>query len=135
MTRVLLVVSCIAAVLVTSADGGTYIPKDLDDAHQQLMKIFSAKDIEHIKAMKSEDDMIEYHMGLGTGLRNDWGLWRGSRLSQWFNQRGIFHPDDMSGIIFDTFWDKLHNKPFRLHEKIAVYQKYWRDIEKQEKHK
>ncbi|MBA2435525.1 MAG: hypothetical protein H0W34_15045 [Pyrinomonadaceae bacterium] len=135
MTRVLLISSCIAALLVASAGADTYIPRDLDDAHQQLMKIFSPKDIAHIKAMKSEDDMIEYHMGLGTGLRNDWGLWRGSRLSRWFNQRGIFHPDDMSGIIFDTFWDKLHGKPFRLQKKIAVYQKYWRDIEKQESHK
>src|SRR4051812_25886021 len=103
MTRAFLVLSCAAVVLVTSAHGGTYIPKDLDDAHQQLLKIFTPKDIAHIKAMKKEGDMIQYHMGLGMGLRNDWGLWRGSRLSQWFNQRGIFHPDDMSGIIFDTF--------------------------------
>ncbi|MFN2604389.1 MAG: DUF6794 domain-containing protein [Gemmatimonadaceae bacterium] len=129
MTRILFVFSCIAVVLATSAHGGTYIPKDLDDAHRQLMKIFSAKDIEHIKSMKSEDEMIEYHMGLGMGLRNEWGLWKGSRLSQWFNQRGIFHPDDMSGIIFDTFWDKLHNKPFRLPQKIDGYQEYWRSME------
>src|SRR4051812_5357749 len=120
MTRVLLIICCIAVSAVASVRAGTDVPKNLDDAHQQLLKIFSPKDIEHIKAMKKEDDMIEYHFGLGMGLRNDWGLWRGSRLSQWFNERGIFHPDDMTGIIFDTFWDKLHSKPFRLQEKIAV---------------
>lgn len=69
-------------------------------------------------------------MGLGTGLRNTWGLWGDSRLAHYFKQLGVNHPDDMSGIILATFWCKLHDKPFRLKQKIAYYQEYWRKEEK-----
>lgn len=30
----------------------------------------------------SEQDMIRYHMGLGMWMRNNWGLWGGSRLAK-----------------------------------------------------
>ncbi len=108
----------------------TRIPKDLDDAHRELGRLFSSAEIERIRAMPEERDMIEYHMGLGVYLRNEWGLWKGSRLSEYFNTLGIGHPDDISGIILDTFWCKLHDQPFRLQERTAYYQEYWRSVEK-----
>lgn len=40
------------------------------------------------------------------------------------------HPDDMSGIILDTFWCKLHHQPFRFDERAKYYQEYWRSMEK-----
>jgi hypothetical protein len=127
-----------AGEIVTNGDSGpasssqqttTYIPTDLDDAHRELEKMLSAQEFEHIKAMTNEDGMIEYHMSLGMGLRNQWGLWRDSRLARYFNQLGVHHPDDMSGIILETFWCKLHSLPFRLDERVRYYQAYWRSME------
>jgi hypothetical protein len=102
-----------------------YIPKDLDECYAQLEKLLSKEDI---AAMKSgaEKDMVLYHHGLGMWLRNNWGLWKGSRLSKWFNDKGIRHPDDMSGIILDSFWRHLNKKPIKLDEQIKHYQDYWK---------
>jgi hypothetical protein len=86
-------------------------------------------ELEHIKAMATESGMIEYHMNLGLGLRNQWGLWHDSRLARFFDQLGVHHPDDMSGIILDTFWCKLHGQPFRLDERVRHCQAYWLSME------
>jgi hypothetical protein len=122
-----LVVSCSAP---SSSYNRTYIPADLSDAHRELVKMLPAKELEHIKAMATEGEMIEYHMGLGLGIRNQWGLWHDSRLARYFEQLGVDHADDMSGIILNTFWCELHARPFRLDERVQHYQEYWRSMEK-----
>jgi hypothetical protein len=65
-------------------------------------------------------------MGLGLDMRNGWGLWNGSRLARYFNRLGIYAPDDMSAIILDTFWCRLHQQPISLDERVAFYQAYWK---------
>jgi glutathione peroxidase-family protein len=82
--------------------------------------------------LKSEKDMILYHHGFGTWLRNYWGLWAGSRLAQYFNQIGIHHPDDMSGIILTSFWRHLHSQPIKLEEQVEYYKEYWRKAAERE---
>src|SRR4051812_24902765 len=67
-----------------------YIPKDLEEAFIELEKMLSPALLKEIR-LKSEKDMILYHHGFGTWLRNNWGLWAGSRLAQYFNQLGIKH--------------------------------------------
>jgi hypothetical protein len=111
-----------------------YIPKDLDDCFAELKRMLSKEQIEKMKN-GTEKDMIDYHMGLGLWLRNNWGLWRGSRLSKWFNDKGIRHPDDMSGIIFDSFWRHLNGKPIKLDEQVKHYQDYWKKVEQERKEK
>lgn len=106
----------------------TYIPKDLDDCFVQLKELLKPEDIEKMKG-GAEDDMIEYHFGLGMWMRNNWGLWGGSRLAEWFNARGVQHPDDMSGIILDSFWRHLNEKPVKLDEQVKYYQDYWKNQE------
>jgi hypothetical protein len=69
-------------------------------------------------------------MGLGTWLRNNWGLWGGSRLAKWFNNRGIQHPEDMSGILLTSLWRSLSGKPLLLDAQIKEYQKFWKQSEK-----
>ena len=101
-----------------------YIPQDLDDCFVQLEKLLSPQDLATLRD-RSEDDMIRYHFGLGMWMRNNWGLWGGSRLAGWFNERGIFHPDDMSGIILDSFWRHLNDRPIELEAQIKRYQDYW----------
>lgn len=105
-----------------------YIPKDLDDCFRELDKLLKKEDIEKIR--KKEIEAIDMHFGLGMGLRNAWGLWGGSRLAEYFNKMGIFHPDDMSGIILDSYVRYLRKEPIRLEDQIAVYKKFWEDAKK-----
>lgn len=101
-------------------------PKTLAEAHQQLENLLSKDELIKMDAMRSEDEMIRYHFGLGMGMRNNWGLWRGGPLVEHMNKLGFHHPDDMSGVILHTFWCRRHKKDFRLPERAAYYEVYWK---------
>lgn len=112
------------------------IPTTLAEAHAELERTLSAEELAKIDAMESEDGMIRYHMGLGAGIRNSWGLWAGGPLAKHMQELGFTHPDDMSGVILETFWCKRHGKDFRLAERAAASKKSMetaRAIEEEEK--
>jgi len=102
------------------------IPTTLEEAHRQLERQLPKEELAKIDAMKSEEEMIEYHFGLGMGMRNNWGLWKGSALAQHMRKLGFIHPDDMSGVILATFWCKRHEKDFHLKERADYYAAYWK---------
>jgi ankyrin repeat protein len=108
----------------TTAPYGIYIPVDLEDCFVELHRMFHPDRVNAIRSW-DERDMIDFHFGLGMYLRNKWGLWGGSRLQEYFFSIGVCHPDDMSGIIFDSFWRHLNGLPIRLDEQIDYYQKHW----------
>jgi len=108
-----------------------YIPADLDDALKQLDKILPAKTREEMRKGK-EGDMSRYHMGLGLWMRNNWGLWGGSRLSKWFSGHAVFHPDDMSMVILTSYYRRLHGKPIELAKQVKAIQAFYADAEKVE---
>jgi hypothetical protein len=89
---------------------GAYIPKDLGDCFIELDKILSEIDKKEIIALPAKRDMVQYHMGLGMWMRNTWRLWAGSRLQKYFMDRGIRHPDDMSGVIMEYYYDWLKGR-------------------------
>ena len=89
---------------------GVYIPKDIEDCCVQLDKILSDKDKEYIKGLPKKDDTIDLHFSLGMWIRNNWGLWGGSRLQIYFLKKRINHPDDMSGKILEAYYDWLNKK-------------------------
>lgn len=96
--------------LTQDSINGLYIPQNLGECFVQLDTLLKQKDREEMKALPDRDDMIRYHHGLGTYLRNNWGLWGGSRLQKYFSERGVYHPDSMSGIILDYYHDWLNGK-------------------------
>ena len=110
----------------------TYIPVDLDDCIQQLDKIFADSNKTKIKDMTEDEFSSRVHFDFGMWVRNNWGLWKGSRLSKFFNEKGIYHPDDMSGIIFDSYYRYLTGQEIKLTEQINYYQDYWNKAKKQE---
>ena len=104
-----------------------YIPKDLDDCIEELInKILINEDYLALKN-GTEKQMAKQHHLLGRHLRNDWGLWEDSRLAKWFNEKGIFHADDMSGIILTSFWRQVNSELIKLEEQIEYYQNYWKE--------
>jgi len=113
-----------------SSPTGIYIPENLNGCFTELKKMLSP---ELIKEMQTgtEADMVKYHRGFGMWIRNNWGLWGNSRLQKYFNDLGVHHPDDMSGIIFTSFWRSLNNKPIQLKQQIKYYQDYWNKLKKQ----
>lgn len=88
---------------------GVYIPKDIEDCCVQLDKILSDKDKEYIKGLPKKDDTIDLHFCLGMWIRNNWGLWGGSRLQKYLFDISD-HPDGMSSIILKYYYDWLNKE-------------------------
>lgn len=87
---------------------GVYIPANLLECFVELDKRLSEIDKKEMLALPERNDMISYHLSLGMWIRNNWGLWGGSRLQKYFMDRGISHPDNMSGIVLVHYHDWLH---------------------------
>jgi hypothetical protein len=106
------------------------LPTNLEQCFTELDKILSKREIEDIKK-GGEDNLSLYHHGLGRYLRNTWELWHpdvndGGTLSEWFNNIGIKHPDDMSGIILTSYYRHLNSLPILLDEQVKFYQDFWK---------
>lgn len=96
--------------IIADSINGLYIPKNLEECFLELNKLLKTKDIETIKKLEDRDKTILYHHGFGTWLRNNWGLWNGSRLQIYFIKKGITHPDGMSVTILKYYYDWLNGQ-------------------------
>lgn len=105
---------------------GYYIPVDIEDCFTELNKMLPGELIDKMSE-GTESEMINYHHGLGTWIRNNWGLWSDSKLSQYFNSLEIFHPDDMSSIILNSYWKRLNGKPLEIDEQVKYYKEFWKN--------
>lgn len=108
---------------------GVYIPKDLEDCFVQIDKMLNDSLKTEFKKISEDDFTEKTHFGLGIWMRNNWSLWEGYRLSKYFNDREIYHPDDMSGIILTSYHRKLTNKNIDLENQINYHKTYWKVAE------
>ena len=103
-------------------------PKDINESLIQLKKIHNDSIKNKIRNMSENEFLSNSHLGLGMWIRNNWKLWKGGELSNYFNELGIYHPDNMSGIILTSYYRDLTEKPIQLNEQIEFYKKYWKDL-------
>jgi len=114
---------------ITDTLRGVYIPENLEDCFETLDKIYSDSIKTEIAKLSEDEYSSGNHLfGIGVWMRNNWQLWGGSRLSKYFNQIGIYHSDDMSGIIMDSYNRYLRKKEIRLDEQVKYYQEYWEKL-------
>ena len=104
---------------------GIYIPKDLEDCFTQINSFWNDSTKIEVKKWSEDEFSAKVHLGFGMWMRNNWQLWRGSRFTKYFNELGIYHPDDMSGIILKSYHRHLNDKKTRLEEQVKYYQEYW----------
>ena len=84
------------------------IPTTLEEAIEELIKL-------NIEPSKINTRWI----------RNEWKLWEGGKLAQWFYTKEIYHADDMSGIIVDSYEKTIKNESIDLEDQIKFYHKHW----------
>lgn len=81
------------------------------------------KDFINVCSMKQ---MAQYHLGAGMWMRNNWGFWKQEGLLyNFFKDLGLFHADDMSGILLECYWKRAHKVPYDLQAQAKYYQDYW----------
>ena len=96
-------------------------PETLEEAVNVLFE----KNMKQINELRKED-MSKYHFSTGMNIRNAWGLWdENSILHKHFKERfGLWHADDMSGLIFHCFHNAINSKPWKAEEKAKYYLVY-----------
>lgn len=99
---------------------GIYIPTDIEDCIRELNRILSQKDKEEI-AKSSDGERAMYHMSIGLWMRNNWGLWGGSRLKKYFLDKGVNHPDNMSGIILSVYYKSVTGQKYNVPDELKRY--------------
>jgi hypothetical protein len=87
----------------------TQTPSFLHPAFRQLDSVLTSGQRDTLKRLVP-DSAWQYHFGLGLYIRNEMGLWRGAPLAESLSVRGVKHPDDMSGIILDTYAQYLRGE-------------------------
>lgn len=82
---------------------GIYIPKNLQES---VLHLDTVLDFTYKTKIKEATNIWEFnsHMSpLGIWIRNNWGINGGSRLSKYFNNRGITDRDAISEIIISSY--------------------------------
>ena len=81
--------------VVTAAERARW-PHSVDEVATRFIREMDKKDKELIKSTP-ESELVEFHHGWGTGIRNEFGLWRGNEELLADTQKK--HPDDASFVI------------------------------------
>jgi hypothetical protein len=110
--------------IISDSINGVYIPFDIYDCFKQLDLTLKPNDKIEFKNYAEYEVIPNYHMGLGLWIRNNWGLWIGSRLSYYFNTLGVFEPDNMSGIVLISYHRWMNNKDIEFDKQINQHQEY-----------
>jgi len=98
------------------------IPVNLEEAVQDLMVNMPSDRASAWAARPRRRATALAHLGIGTWMRNNWGLWHGSELRDFLRSEYLLlDADGMSGLILDTLWSDLNFKP-RLRLKHAEKQ-------------
>lgn len=87
-----------------AAAENTTWPRTVDEAVARILADMSAADKEKIRTTQ-KDDLILFHHGWGTGIRNQFGLWQGN--PELMAACHATHPDDASMVIIEAVWRKL----------------------------
>lgn len=111
----------------TDSSATVYIPMDLPDCMRLLDSILTQENKELIRSLEEKDFLSRTHFALGMWIRNNWGLWGSSRLATYFDEQGIHHPDDMSGVILHCYYHYIRG------EKVNYQQMLRKERQQEEK--
>ncbi|MCH2084751.1 MAG: hypothetical protein MK226_20365 [Saprospiraceae bacterium] len=91
-----------------SVINGVYIPKDLNDALNELEKLVDSESKVKFKWQDEEKVVKNLYFSFGRWIQYNWSLYEGSRLSVYFQQIGVTYPDDIAQLIITAFHRKLN---------------------------
>lgn len=93
---------------------GVYIPRNLEDACQQLSKNISEESKTKIKAIPETEVATVLHDRLGRWMTNNWCFYEGSRFSHYLRSAGVTYPDDMADFTIIAYHRHLNGKPIEI---------------------
>jgi hypothetical protein len=99
---------------------GIYIPQDIGDAIDEILRLSPSESIEKFK--NGEENLVvrKLHFGLGKWLALKWNFEHGSRYSHYLKEMGISYPDDMISFTLRSLHRHLNGTPMELRERAAI---------------
>ncbi|RAJ77548.1 hypothetical protein CLV59_107315 [Chitinophaga dinghuensis] len=107
-----------------------YIPANLDECFQQLDKFISDSDKIRYKEMPAYKFTLSMDQQYGTLIRNNWGLWKKSRLKTYFENFGITGPEDISKLIFQSYHRHLTGQDDEFAKNIRYYMEHLEEVKR-----
>jgi hypothetical protein len=106
------------------------IPESLEAAYEYLRHRLDLDIV--LNKKKSPDELVTMaHHGIGQWIRNHWGLWQKTGpLWEYLSSLGLWHPDDMSGVILKGFICHIQEKEFDIQAEVKHYERYWEEAKK-----
>ena len=104
------------------------VPTTLNEALSDLgqLSLDNKSDFDEMISGTEDSFNAMCHFGIGMWIRNNWGLWKEEGpLYEYFKSIGINHPDDMSGIIFTTFYRRFHKLDEDVPGQVQYYKDFW----------
>ncbi len=105
-------------------------PKDLEECFAHLQNLVDARDMAKIR--KGTEVDLRHQFRLASWLRDQWGLGTvsgESPLAEWFRERGIESPADMSEIILTSWYRRLKGQDIRLEQQIEERRSYLKALD------
>jgi hypothetical protein len=97
--------------------------KNLEDAFAWLDSL-NVQDVQEWLNNDEDKAVGLAHHGFGTMIRNELDLWHNGSIVSYFNNLGIYHADDMSGIILTSFHRNKNGKELNIDEQVNKYVDY-----------
>jgi hypothetical protein len=107
------------------------IPNNLDQAITETINMISRENLLSSYYELDEKSFIgQTHHWIGQWIRNNWGFWKQKgELFDHLISIGLFHPDDMSGLILRMTYSRMHNEQFDVNGYVEETKKYWLNLE------
>lgn len=105
------------------------IPNNLEEAIRGLISMFTEEELDKFAEMSEPKALAVTHHSTGRWIRNNWGLWvKGPLYDHFKKQYGLWHADDMSGVILTTLHRRLNGVPDDIEVQVEWYLEHWRRI-------
>ncbi len=101
---------------------GSYIPKDLNEVFVELNRKTDEQSRQRFRTVPEETAVEKLFFSLGRWMTHNWGLYEGSRLSKYFQDLGIHHPDEMVTLMMIAYHRNLNRKSLDIKQLIETYQ-------------
>jgi hypothetical protein len=100
-------ISLLSFASLVRADDAESLPSSVAEASSRIIRDMSEEDKVMFVRM-AERELIQFHFGLGMGIRNSFGLW-GKNDALLSDCGEDIHPDDCSHVIIKRVWSELFN--------------------------
>lgn len=104
-----------------------YVPQTLEEAVNYLLSKIPEDQKQLAKSWTKNEFIGNTHMFLGMNIRNNWKLWfNDNPLCLYFSSIDINHGDDRSGMILDSLYNTLVEKPIDIEGQVTRYKNHWK---------